>query len=358
MFKHTPSSLMRVTLWFLAWVVLIDVGLNLLGAVAAPRSGGIGALGRYLEYGRSVEGKLAAILGAGTSAPNSVVAAGWLDPMAWKALPAHKATPDQTLVAVYGQSFAFRALEHARSAQPKLVLRKIGGPAAPLSHSYAAYQLDKGSHQADVVVIGVLASAIGKSGSISGLAFSFENPTPFTFPSYSLQNGQLVAEAPELGTEKAFRSAFAQRGEAWARFAQQLHDHNPSLDGFTFQQSVLDRSALIRLARRGWVSSKNAELPSTVADQLPLAARMLTDISQHTRATNARLIVLLLQDKGSDPLVSQSLAPLLRARGIAVVDSADFINPKDPRNFVSDGHFTPEGDKRLAKEVLHLIEAR
>lgn len=364
MSKSVLVSSARVAFWFVAWVLIIDLGLNLVGAVLSGRSGGHSGLARYLEYGRSIEGKLSVILGPTGRQANPVISAGWLDPQLWRGLPAQKEHEGQALVAVYGQSFAFRVMDQARQIQPGLLLRKIGGPAAPLSHAHAAYQLDKGQRQADVVVVGVLASALGKSGSMSGLAFSFESPSPFTFPSHTIQDGRWVAEPPVLRTEQEFRSAFLQRGETWARFEQQLQRHNPGLDGFTLRESFLDRSALVRLARRGWVASQNAEqksmvdeagLPRELSAQLPLARHLLSDLQAQTSERRERLIVLLLQDKGSDRVLSKTLAPFLRERGIAVVDSADFINPRDARNFVADGHFTPQGDRRLAEHVLRLI---
>ncbi len=352
----------RVTIWFAFWLLCIDAGLNLLTHFEARRTGGQSSLARYFEYGRSLEGKLARVMGPDGQRPDPIISAGWLDPQAWRALPARVDRPEQKFVAVYGQSFVFRVADHAAKRSPSWVVRKVGAPAAPLSHAHAAYQLDTERQKADVVIVGILASALDKTSRMSGLGYTFESPAPYTFPVHVQDSqGQWHLQWPVIRSEAAFRQAFADRSPVWHQFEQDLMAHNPALDAFTVQQSVLDHSVLMRLARRGWVAGRNVGqlaphsgqgAPSALASQWPVVLHLLQDLQAKVSARQERLIVVLFQDKGSDSSVGPTLKPLAQKLGLTLVDSADFIDPRDGRNFEPDGHFTPAGDERLAQEVL------
>jgi hypothetical protein len=363
--RPDAKAFFKMSLAVLAWLLVFDLALNGLGQAAARSGGAWVSLARYLEYGRSVEGKLTQLIGRDGQGANAIVSAGWLDPAQWAGKPTQASDEKHTLVAVYGQSFAIQVATQAARSNPGWQLRTIGGPAAPLSHSYAAYQLDKDQRKAQVVVVGILASALGRSSSMSGLSFTFESPAPFTFPRYTLSAQGLQAHWPALSTEAQFRKAFADKGDAWAKFERELLAVNPAMDRFQFQGGWGDASALVRLARRGWVSARAAELKAAAHGEQGLARDLLAEVDvakaqllslqRDTASRGEKLVILLLQDQGYDRALTQVFADFFQTHGIAVVDSSDVINSRNPGNFLPDGHFTASCNAKLAEALISAL---
>ncbi|MES2889367.1 MAG: hypothetical protein V4739_15340 [Pseudomonadota bacterium] len=365
---HTPlwpSSLRRagsVVLWTVLWLVLVDLAVNL---VLDPRWAGgqrLASVSRYFNFGRSVEGKLVQTLGPKADRPNAVVAAGWIDPAQWQqTLPAASQGGGDLLVAVYGQSFAFNTVKAMAALDGRMTPRLIGGPAAPLSHSYAAYRADAALRRADVVVVGILASSLGKADALSGLSWNFESPAPFTYPKFALQPGaaELTETSPVLGTEQAFRTAFAERGPAWQAFKAQLREHDQGYDAFAFNQAVWDHSALVRLVRRGWVSSRQHYAVTRPApeggDQLAVARVLLARVQQLAAARGEPLVVVLFQDRGAEVNLVQALGPTLDALGVRYIATDTFFAATDPAQFIADGHYTEAANAQVAAALLEAV---
>jgi hypothetical protein len=351
---------LKLSAALLAWLLVFDLVLSGVGAVAS-RAGGPGlALARYLEYGRSIEGKLAQLIGHDGRGTNAIVSAGWLDPQQWKNKASRAKDEQHKLVAVYGQSFANQVSIEAAHLHPSWQLRTIAAPAAPLSHSYAAYQLDKDLRKADVVVVGVLASALAHSSSLSGLSFTFESPAPYTYPRYTLSPQGLVMHEPLVSTEAQFRAAFSERGETWHRFEQQLMAANPSMDRFQLKAWWGDASALVRLCQRGWASAQVAQaksvlgeqgLPAELLAEIDVAKAQLLSLQQETKSRGEKLVILLLHDQGYDHALTKAFGSFFRDHQIAVVDSSDVVDSKNPSNFIADGHFNASSNAKLGRAL-------
>lgn len=356
----------RVSLWTLAWLVTIDVAINVIVDPARPWSERITGLSRYFNHGRSIEGKLSEALGPQADRPHAVVRAGWIDPAEYRRLPDAPAQGRDLLMAVYGQSFAFNAATTVGQLDGRITLRMIGGPAAPLSHSFAAHKTDAPLRRADVVLVGILASSLAKSESISGLSWTFESPAPFTFPKYSMQAGVLAEELPTLRTEAEFRAAFRERGAAWDRFKEQLHRNDRGFDPVAFDASVLDRSAIARLLRRAWVAHHqayptNAEDPASEhfdPARVALATEMLRSMKQTADRGGERLVVVLLHDRGHRDSLYRALGPALDGLGIAHVSTHALFSSVDPRMFVADGHYTEAANAELARAIHRVVRGR
>lgn len=356
---------LQTAAWTLGFLIAGDLGLSLATQWLAQAKGPSHPVVRYFEYGRSTEGKLLAVARDDKHPDNAVFHAGWLDPEEWRHLPT---TPEKTsgqLVAVYGQSFAFRVARQTKALDPDLTLRMIGGPAAPLNHSYAAYRLDQPLRQAQINVVGVLASALCNLDAVSGLSVSFEVPAPYTFPAFRLQGTTLAETPPVLRTEAEFRRALLEQGAKWQAFEAQAAKHDPTYDAFKFQSNALDESTLIRLARRGWVAGKVNNLkdtgehgqavPACIEAHAPAAIALLKLWHQQAQAANERLIVVLIQDKGFAESLTRTLRRQLESSGLTVVDSSEAVDSRNPRSFVADGHFTAASDARLAAQLLQVI---
>lgn len=351
---------LRVLVWVAAWLVLIDVALQL---AFTPKPGRPPAttLQRYFDYGRSIEGKLERAVALDPAKDDQIIDAGWNSPKALGGVTLKGPADANLRIALYGQSFTHNAAAEAAALDGRIALRQIGGPGAPPSHSYAAYDADTPYRQADVVLFGVLSSSVPMMGSMSGLFWMFESPAPFSFPRYRLEGDKLVAEQPMIASEEAFRAAFGARSDAWQRYKDQLRRHDRGYDGFTMEQNLADRSALLRLIRRGWVAHRQAYEAGVYepgrgfdpqSEEVRVLEAMLKDLARRTRARGERLVVLLLHTRGQSDHLHAVLQRTLKANGIEYVSSHEAFSANDPANFVADGHYAEAANRRLAQALL------
>jgi hypothetical protein len=352
---HFRRRALQVALWTVLWLGVMDVGVGFLVAPDRPWAPHIQSFTRFFEYGRSIEGKLANAIGSQSGQPSSIVSAGWIDPVQWRDLPAAPLPGSDLLVAVYGQSFAFNAANEMAVLDGHVTLRKIGGPAAPFSHSFAAWRADATLRKADVVVVGILASSLMYADSISALSWTFENPAPYTYPRFKVRDGVLGEIAPVIETEAEFRRAFAKRGPTWKAFVEQLRANDQGFDRFAFGEGpwTFDGSVLMRMARRGWVANRQIYVD---ASQNGVAIALLDRLRAGVHASGDRLIVLLLQDH-SDRSLEKELAPALETAGIRFISSERLFSSRDPANFQADGHFTEAANLQVAQALREVVRA-
>jgi hypothetical protein len=351
----------QVVWWVIAWLALFDIGVNLaFGSGAASST----TLGRYFEYGRSVEGKLARVIAADPKKEGLMLCAGWVTPEILQKLPDQPKAGSDLLVAVYGQSFAMHAANAAAAMDGRITLRAVGGPAAPPSHAYFAYKEDAPLRKADVVVLGLLSSSIADMGSMSGLIWHFENPAPFTFPRYRLAGPQLTEELPLIRTEADFRQAFGQQSDAWRNFKTQLKSSDRGYDWFTFDQSAADSSSVVRLVRRGWVAHSEGYEKGVYdagrgfnpdAEDIRVLNAMLMDLSRRTQERGERLVVLLMHTKGQSDHLHAALESTLKASHIDYISTHTLFSANDPTNFLPDSHYVPAANHKLATALAARI---
>lgn len=348
-----------VALCALVWLAAIDLGVNLAFGGRANLAQASG-LARYFEYGRSVEGKLAkAVALPPQEAP--ILSAGWIDAGTLQAITTDT-PPDSTLaVTVYGQSFAFNAAKEAARLDGHIALRGVGGPNAPPNHSYAAFKADTPYRKTQVSVFGILSSSVPQMASTSGLLWSFESPSPYTFPRYRMNGTQLSEELPVIQSEAQFREAFSTRSPAWEQFREQLRRSDRGYDRFTFDQSIADRSSVVRLMRRGWVAHSRAYEDGVYepgvgfdpqAEEIRVLRAMLADLAARSRERNERLVVLLLHVKGQGDHLHVALKDMLQQSGIDYLSTDTVFSANDPSNFVADGHYTEPANHKLAQALL------
>lgn len=356
---------LQVIAWTVFYLVVLDLVAGFASRALRGTFGPQHSLVRYFDYGRSMEDKLLDVVNDPANPGNAVFRAGWLDPEQWQRLPNKAEHTGGKLIAVYGQSFAFRLADLLVGVDKNLTFRKIGGPGAPLNHSYAAYRLDQDLRRADVVVVGVLASSLCKLSTISGMALSFEMPAPYTFPGFRWQEGALVETRPALYSEREFKAALKEGGEAWSSFKQQYASTDPTFDGFKFNASSFDGSMLVRLSRRGWVASRVHQwqgekdqngVQVCMHDVMPAAIQILKNWQAAASASGEEFIVVLLQDRGYARVLTRTLRPALAQAGISVLDSSEFIDSEDPSVFIADGHYTRGAELSLAEALRGLLQ--
>jgi hypothetical protein len=352
-----------VMVWVLLWLAAIDIGVNL---AFGPSGKSFPGLRKYFEYGRSVEGKLARTMAADPKKEGLILEAGWLDPEPWKGEPDRRKEGSDLMVAAYGQSFTMHALRDASQMDPRITMRAIGGPAAPPNHSYAAYKLDEPLRKVDVVVFGILSSSVADIGSMSGLIWHFENPAPFTFPRYRLSNGQLTEELPVLGMEAEFRSAFGQRSPVWQKFKQQLRRSDRGYDPLVFEETIADRSSIVRLIRRGWVAQQQAYESGVYdtasgfnadSEDVKVLQALVVDLARRTSERGERLVVLLLHARGHSDHLYKVMEGTLKQHRIDYVSTHTLFSANDPSNFKYDGHYMPATNAKLTQALLSTLRS-
>jgi hypothetical protein len=365
--KSQPQKLrgaLTTGVWFCCALVGFDLAINRLFPYPTdPLNTNPKALNLYFDYGRSLEGKVARQIGPtdNTSAP--IARAGWLadvpNPEALK-----QPKPGHHLISLYGMSFVDHLAKAVQQLDPSLDLRMHLGPAAPPNHSFAAYQRDRGHHQAEMVVFGILASSVKGMDAMSGMNLMVDVPAPFTFPHYELQASKLVEITPQVQSLGQLRQTF-QDPQKQQAFGSQLQQHDRFFDPFIYQQNLLDHSAVLRMIRRAWAKTHQEQVESQIHDrngfdpnweQVPVLKAMVREFAASARADGKRPLVILFNDRGFDDHLYQLLQPTLTASQIPYISTHDIAPATDGTNFSSDGHFTQAANQKIAEKTLSVIQ--
>lgn len=368
-FWHRGKYLGKLVLWVLLWLALIDVSINLLFPYPKELNQKTSKLAEYFDYGRSIEGKLTWMVKADVKSSANMVGAGWLDPADWQMLPEVPEGDDDLLLAVYGMSFSGHVSRALADIDGKITVRSIGGPSAPINHSYAAFLADTGNQKADVVMVGILASSVIRTSSMTGIRWGFKHPAPHTYPYYEVnEQGKLIAVEPVITTADEFISAFHSRDSRWDKFMAQLKEHDASFDKFVFYRNITDYSAILRLIRRGWSKQGRSQSEKGLYDPIsgfnPEAPEIktlkviLSELSDKTTANGQQLVILLINDQGYRADLYTVLASHIEGLDDTLVLSTHTVVPaEDARNFLPDGHYTPESNRKLGQALQTLIRS-
>src|SRR5919199_346097 len=353
-------------LWIIFFLLVFDISTNFLFPYPSnPQVTDAGPLNSYFEYGRSVEGKLLRMLGPTDEASSPLAQAGWLDPELWKKLKAPVSRPPgkELLVAIYGMSFSNHVGTAMEAMDSRLAIRAIAGPAAPPNYSFAAYNLDRGRHQADIVVLGMLASSVKAIRTLNGMTWQFEGPAPYTYPRYFVEEGKLKAIWPTILSLTQLRAAHQDKAQ-WDAFVTQMREHDGFFNSFLFEHNWLDNSAIVRMIRRAWAQRHQTTITNQIHSptgfneetEIPVLRAMVAEFAATAKADGKRPIVLVLNDRGYDDHLFQALKPTLESASIPYVSTHNIAPATDIRNFVGDGHFTTSANKLIAEAVLKLLK--
>jgi hypothetical protein len=366
--KKRSSKRISITvvtgLWIIICLLVIDFAVNFLFPYPSdPRITSSGQIDRYFNYGRSIEGKLSQMLGSTDESSSAIAQAGWLDPDLWKKLnlPTHPANSKNLLVAVYGMSFSNQVAEAMKEIDPKITLRMIAAPAAPLNYSFAAYNKDRGRHNADIVMLGVLASSVKGLRTMNGMTWQFEGPAPYTYPKYFLEDGKLKEISPTITSLAELRAAFNNK-QQWDAYTTQLRHYDEFFNSFLFS-GFLDNSAIVRLIRRAWAQRHQKTIEDKIHSvngfntevDIPVLKAIVTEFATSAKQDGKMPIVLLLNDKGYSDNLFRALEPTLTSASIPYVSTHNIAPASNLSNFIGDGHFVHSANKEIAKAVLKLV---
>ena len=225
----------------LLFLVSFDIALGLAFPYPAdPDQQRPNAIQTLLEYGRSTSGKLRRM--TAMEKPPWWINGRWIG------------APDLDLfagsghprIAFFGNSFLARAAFEFRKLAPELPVGACIGTFAPPNQALGCYRQVRKRLEADVVVMGMLASTWPLARSFANASFSFTNPEAYTYPIYTVQeDGSLHEEMPLVRTRADLERRFTDPAfdRAWL---DQLARFDDRYDPLLYDETVLDRSVLVR----------------------------------------------------------------------------------------------------------------
>jgi hypothetical protein len=348
------KRLRGTTLWVLFFLTVFELGV---WAIFTKTRLAGGSVHRYLWYGTSYEVKLRDLVNTPNLPPRSVLYAGWLTPETLKGLPAN---PDLT---IYGMSFTANLSAAIAEIRPDLSLRTVGGPGAPLNHTYAMYELDRPLRKTKVAVIGATSAAVQEILLMNRGSLFSDFPFPYFFPRYRLENGSVVRAASSLiNSSDELRRALEDR-TLWERQLSVLARNDDAYRRFLFASDPLDKSALGRMVRRG-LSKRHLESYTSQVfgprgynqkhEAVLLFRAMLRQMVRELRAEQVEPIVVLFALQGYGNHFYEMVKDVLREDAIPYVNSYDLCPSENRGNYLPDLHFVHGCDLAFAKRTLEL----
>lgn len=347
--------------WTLLAVIVLDLAIGRIFAMPSDPHRRPGTMAQYFDYGRSIDGKIAGMMGRDDAHSAPILSAGWID-RDCRHVPAPP-PPLHRGLTMYGMSFTNHIADQLEQLDQHIEIARYSGPAAPVNHSYACFKaVQRAGRDPDgVQVLGVLASSLPRMLALAGASTTFEAPQPFTFPRYEVDaQGALVAIEPKVRSPQDVRNP-----AKWTAFEAQLVHHDDFYDPLQYRGQWADHSVFLRLLRRAYAQAEFRRRSIQLindgthyrADLGPPLRAMLVSFARQVRARGQRPVVILLQDRssGADSLASL-VGPSLEQAGATVIRSDEVASVGDPRNFLPDGHFTPVIDRMIAQKLLAAID--
>jgi hypothetical protein len=359
----------RGALATLGAMLLCLIAADLLVGVVAGTPYGRGAaqvnqLTRYFDYGRSIEGKVLAMAGADGTDPHPLAQTGWIAPPAGQ--PERLGQGQDLLVAVYGMSFAANIAKHMQAEDKKIAVRFGGGPGAPLSHSYALYTADRNHHEANVVVLGILASSLPALVTTTHMTWNFEAPSPHFYPRYSVVDGKLIQYLSSVGSLSGLQTTI-RNPPRWRALVAEIAAHDEFYDPFVFGSWSVDGSVLARLVRRGWGQRikrgtierfHNAGGFTNELGLIDVTHALVNAFVSQVRSDGKLPVVMAINDRGYADHLHRVLAPIVAADRAVYMSTHELAPASESANFVKDGHFIATKDQLMGRKLIESINSR
>jgi hypothetical protein len=352
--------------WAIAGLILVDITIN---AVFPPPGDGSNAaparLVSYFELGRSIEGKIRKMVGPTAETSDPLALAAW--PLEVIPPSARNADPAKIMIAAYGQSFTGNVMTPLAKMEPSVALRPVLGPSAPLSFAYSRYLDERGKIAADVVVLGVVAESFRALETMTASTWGFERPPLYTYPRYTLSGGKLTETRPLIESLTDLRRTISDP-VLWQGYVDQLRQHDAYFDPVLFDAGISDRSAIVRLLRRGWghrhhhkvldhyYDSENGFAKNTKV--VAVAQEIVRDFVKKVREDGQVPIVLLFNTRGYSDHLFRALGPTLEELQADYVSTHTYAPASARSNFTDDGHFKTEVDQETANYVRAILASR
>jgi hypothetical protein len=362
----TPTSastfslkrLARTTFFFLMFLGLFELGTWVVFA-KTPLSAG--SIRQFFWYGASYEAKLRELVNTSNLPPNSVLYAGWLGDGKLLSLPS------DVDVTIYGMSFSGNLSQAMHELRPELSQRFVGGPGAPLSHTYAIYQVDKKLRKTRFGVIGVTSGAVEEVLLMNRGSLFSDSAFPYFFPRYKSDHGNVVLAANSLINSAAeLRAALNEDPALWQRQLAVLEGNDANYRRFFFASDFLDHSVLGRFVRRGMSKRHAQAYAKTVLgpdgfqrdnEASQLFRALLRKMVRDMRDENVTPIVALFSLQGQGNFLYTLVEDVLREDAVPYVNSYDICSSDDRSKYQLDHHFIHDCDLLFAQRTLKIIDA-
>jgi hypothetical protein len=319
-----------------------------------------GALRQYMWYGASYESKLRELANAPDLPTNSVLYAGWLGDGGLRSLP------NDVDITIYGMSFSANLADAMRELRPQFTQRFVGGPGAPLSHTYAIYQVDKKLRRTRFAVIGVTSGAVQEVLLMNRGSLFSDAPFPYFFPRYRMDGDRLVLGANSLINSADELRAALKDPALWERQLAVLSANDSAYRRFLFASDSLDYSVLGRFLRRAMSKRHLADYSSKVLgadgfnrqNEAPKLFRgLLRQMVRELRAENVKPIVVLFSLQGQGNYLYDLVSDILRDEAVPYVNSFDFCRSDDRDKYRPDMHFIHDCDMKFGERALQIVDA-
>jgi len=251
--KYSPLwTTLSVLSWMVLWLLIFEL-LLYIAVPPAPATVKPNKIQSFLEYGRSIEGKMHKMIAPTDEFTAPIALAGWLKPSQWHTKPSRPQKAEDLLIAIYGMSFAVHLSKVLAKLDSQITIRLIAAPGVPPNHTYTAYLLDKQQHSAQVVAMSILASDVVSMTTLTNMNKYFEYPMPFTYPKYSRIENRLKALWPKVRNLTDLRR-FLNDKTLWEDYILQLRSQDSYYDPFLFNHNITDYVVSIRFVRRTYAT--------------------------------------------------------------------------------------------------------
>ena len=359
-------SLLKPLIWFLAYLVVVDAGINLAFKYPDKPSQEPTHLQYYFNYGLSTEGKLAKLTARTLEDSAPTVRNGWMEGPEYSNLPTSIGNEEEKLVALYGMSHTKLLGEALTQVNPRYVTRIVTAPGAIPSWAYSAYLHDRNRYNANVVILGILTEGIALLSSTTGMTAYPEQAHPYTYPRFYAENGTLRrGTPPPFMTWRDYRETFFDSSK-WEKYRKWLATNDGFYDPIVFHETILDYSAFIRLIRRAYGQATRNQLIRNVytrksgfnehSEEAEIARMIILEFSRNVRESGALPIIYIVNTQGNSDHLFRLLEPVLKENAIPYLSTHIICPPDDPRVFLaSNSHFIPSMDLELAHELDGII---
>lgn len=351
----------RTLLFVLLWLVVLDVGANIAFAYPADvRNVNPGRLQLFFDYGRSMEGRLRRMTRADPAATAPITLAGWYRPL--KAID-RPGKPGGTIVSVYGMSHAVRLADALERVSDRYSARSIGAPGATTNWSFGAYRRDTHKAGSKVAVLAIMSSTLPNITSMTPMTWNISFPLPYTEDRYILDGGRLRVVRPPYDSFTGYVATLNDKAK-WRAALALFRRYDPSYDRFLLEATPLDRSTLVRMARRAWSNRRDRDAAGDVltargfnadSEQVRVANAIIAAFAADARAHGQLPVIYIVNNYGYGDQLRRALQATLDRDRIPYLSSDTVVNPNDPANYLPDTHFTDANDDRLAQALDQLI---
>ena len=354
---------LKLTGWAAAFLVLFDIGVNLLFAYPQdPQNLNPNRLQLYFDYGRSMEGRLRRATRRDPAQTAPITLAGWYEPIT-AVQRADK--PGGKTITLYGNSQTVRLAEALQKVSPRYSARTVAGPGSTANWGYGAFLRDKNASASEAVVLTIMPSNLPMITTMSAMTWNMSFAMPYTADGFSLSGGRLVRHVPPYESFEEYVQTLEDE-DSWQAALEVFRRHDPFYDSFLLEQTPLDHSTLVRLARRGWAQRRDGKVRAQSLrrggqlqnedESIRIANAIIAAFAKDAREAGLLPVIYIVNSRGYGDQMYRVLEKTLRKNKIPHLSTHFLLDPNDPRNYLPDNHFTDANDLVLARAMARLLE--